>query len=507
MVADIFRGIPTRAIVRYLSRPTTQAQPLSDRKAPLFLAIVKQDCPTCQLVAPVLGELDQTGLLEVHSQDSTDFPSTVQQVVDDTSLEMSYRLKIDTVPTLLRFEDGNEIGRIEGWDRSAWRALTGASSLGDGLVPSQPGCGSLSVMPGMETRLALKFGASQLTSRRIELDEQQDPVEAMYERGWSDGLPVVAPTDLRIARMLAGTRRAPDEVVGLIPPNLVECTVEKVAINAVMAGCEPHYMPVVLAALETVLEPMFSMHGLLCTTWFSGPTFIVNGPIARQVGLNAKGNCFGQGTRANSTIGRAVQLVIRNVGGGKPGEIDRAIFGHPGKVGFCFAEDESDESWTPLNVARGFGPGTNTITAFHGDGVQGIRGHRARTADELTRTLAAGLSGVCHPKLYGWSGAILAISPDHYGIYEREGWGRAEIESALVHELKKSGEDVIEGAHGIAEGIDPSRADEEVDKFHPGSLLVVRAGGTGSLLSAIIGGWAAMRRPKEVQPVTREIKL
>ena len=107
---------------------------MNERKAIKFLAIVKRDCPTCQLVAPVLGELDQTGLLEVHSQDSANFPSTVQHVIDDTELEMSYRLKIDTVPTLLRFEDNNEVARVEGWDRSAWRSLTGESSLGDGLI-------------------------------------------------------------------------------------------------------------------------------------------------------------------------------------------------------------------------------------------------------------------------------------------------------------------------------------------------------------------------------------
>ena len=474
-------------------------------QSPAFSVVVKQDCPTCQLIEPVLEALARARRVQIHCQDDLGFPRNISGVRDDTALEYSYRQAIETVPTLIRFDDDGETGRTIGWDRDAWRELTGLIGLGEDLSPFQPGCGSLSVAPGMPEQLAVKFGGIRFGARRVELDEREDPVEAMYARGWSDGLPVVAPTDVRIARMLSGTDRPADDVVGLIPPNLVSCTVEKVAINAVMAGCKPEYMPVILTALEAALEPLFSMHGLLCTTWFSGPAIIVNGPISKRVGLNSKGNCLGQGTRANSTIGRALQLIIRNVGGGRPGEIDRSVFGHPGKVGFCFAEDESDDDWTPLHVARGCAPGSSAVTLFHGDGVQGIRGHRSRGALELIRTLAAGLVGVCHPKLYGWSGAILAISPDHYAVFQREGFSRADIEAGIHAALQKPGRDVVEGAHGIAEGIDPSRAEELVDKFHPGSLLVVRAGGTGSLLSAVIGGWAAMRRPHEVQPITRTI--
>jgi hypothetical protein len=472
-----------------------------------FVAVVKAGCPTCRLIAPVLAELDDAISLQVLTQDDVAAFAGVTQVIEDSRLEFSFHNKIQIVPTLLQFEDDQLVNRTEGWDRQAWRDITGAQALGAALVAHQPGCGSLSVGPGMAERLSLRFGALKLSAREIEVDESVDPVEVIYDRGWSDGLPVVTPTDIRIARMLAGTHRKPDEEVGLIPPNLVTCTIEKAAINAVMAGCRPEYFPVVLGALETMLEPEFSLHGLICTTWFSGPTIIVNGPIAKQIGLNSKGNVFGQGNRANSTIGRAVQLIIRNVGGGRPGEIDRAVFGHPGKVGFCFAEDESDGDWQPLNESRGFAAGTNTVTAFHGDGVHGIRAHRADDARSLTASLAMGLVGVCHPKLYEWSGAILAISPDHYAVYQREGWGREQIEAGIIEALRKPGSELVEGAGGVAEGIAKSRADEWVDKFHPGALLVVRAGGPGSLLSAVIGGWAAMRRPHEVQPVTREIRI
>ena len=471
-----------------------------------LVVVVKQDCPTCRLVVPVLEALQARQELSIYFQDDRGFLTACDNVLDDTALEFSYRHNIETVPTLMRMGAGGEVERTQGWDRAEWRRLCDYDTLADGITPFQPGCGSLSVMPGMAEQLALRYGGLKLAARRVQLATELDPAEEMYDRGWTDGLPVIAPTDLRIARMLAGTSRQPDEIVGLIPPNLVECTVEKVAINAVLAGCRPEYMPVLLAAIDAALDPLFSMHGLLCTTWFSGPALIVNGPISRQIGLNSGSNCFGQGTRANSTIGRALQLLIRNVGGGRPGEIDRSVFGHPGKVGFCFAEDETDTDWTPLHVHRGFDPASSVVTLFHGDGVHGVRAHRARSAAELSRSLAFALQSVCHPKLYGFSGAILALSPDHYAIFQREGWARAEIEAALVDALKRPGTELIEGAGGMAEGIDPARAEEIVDKFHPGTLLVVRAGGSGALLSAVIGGWAAMRRPHEVAPVSRVIR-
>ena len=144
-------------------------------------------------------------------------------------------------------------------------------------------------------------------------------------------MPVVPPTPERVLRILDGTRRRPDEVVGLMPPNLISCTIEKIAVNAVMAGCKPEYMPVVLAVVEAALIPQFNLHGILATTNTVGPVVMVNGPVARQIGMNSGGNVFGQGNRAHAAIGRALQLLVRNVGGGVPGEIDRAVFGNPGK--------------------------------------------------------------------------------------------------------------------------------------------------------------------------------
>ena len=472
-----------------------------------LIAIVKRDCETCQMVVPVLSELSEQHSITVYSQDDPAFPEELGGARDDTALEESYRYGIEAVPTLIRRVDGAEVGRTIGWNQAEWQKLTELEGLGGDLPPSRPGCGSRTLDAGMPERLALRYGGLTLNAREIEVPSGVDPIEIAYDRGWSDGLPIVPPTDIRIAQMLSGTTRRPDEVIGVVPPNLIECTIEKVAINAVMAGCRPEYLPVVLAAIEGALKPEFSMHGLLATLWFAGPVLITNGPITKRIGMNAAGNALGQGNRANSTIGRALQLVVRNVGGGIPGEIDRSVLGNPGKVGFCFAEDETDSDWTPLNVARGAAPGSNSVTLFHGDGVHGVNAGLSTNPESLTKALAMSLFSVTHPKLCEWGNAILALCPDHYAIYNSAGLGRrADIEGMLWDALKRPGCDLIRGAQGTEEGIDPERADEMVNKFHEGGLLVVRAGGKGGGMSGIIGGWTAQRNPKQVQIVSQEIK-
>ena len=333
-----------------------------------LVAVVKRDCPTCVMAAPVLGDLARQRGLTVYTQDDPSFPETVPGRIDDTALDVSHRLKIEIVPTLIRFEGGREVGRTYGWDRGEWERLSGIAGLGRDLPEARPGCGAKNVEPGVIERLKIRFNETGLKSRRIEIGEDEDEQEAMFARGWSDGLPLVPPTEERVLRMLDGTSRDPQEVLGLVPPDLAPATVEKIAINAVMAGCKPEYLPVVLAAVEAVLEEQFAMHGVLATTMFVGPVLIVNGPIRRRIGMNAKGNALGQGNRANGAIGRALQLVIRNIGGGRPQEVDRATLGNPGKYTYCFAEDEEGSSWEPLSVERGLEAGP-----IGGDGVRRLR--------------------------------------------------------------------------------------------------------------------------------------
>ena len=306
--------------------PMPSSHPLPDG----FVAVVKEDCPTCVTVGPVLAGLVGRLPLTVYSQDNPSFPADVDPI-DDTGLTISWHHDIETVPTLIRVEEGEEQARIVGWDRSAWAEFVALAP--DELAPTEadfaPGCGSRSVDPDLASELAVRFEGSTLHSRRVELARLEDEVEAMFDRGWSDGLPVVTPTEARVLAMLEGTTRDPSEVVAIVPPALVEVTVEQVAINAVLAGCKPEYLPVVLAAVEGACTDQFNIHGLLCTLWFSGPVLVVNGPIRNRIGMNSGKNALGQGNRANSTIGRALQLVVRNIGGGKPGVngIDRSAPG------------------------------------------------------------------------------------------------------------------------------------------------------------------------------------
>ena len=472
-----------------------------------YRLFVKEDCQTCKLLVPVFERLRKSlPQLDIYVQDDPEFLASAGAIYDQT-LENSFRADIEITPTLIRMAGEKETGRACGWVREEWQGITGIGDLGCELPAYGPGCGSKTRLPGVYERLVAHFGDSQLQSRRIEVDEWDDPIEACFERGWSDGLPVVPPTDERILRMLSGTSRRRDEIVGCVPPDLAECTVEKVAINAVMAGCKPEYMPVVLAALEAALDPLFVMHGLLCTTYFSGPIIIVNGPITGAINMNWGINALGQGNRANATIGRALQLIIRNVGGGRPGEIDRATLGQPGKYTFCFAEDETDPSWEPLSVARGIAPGRSAVTLFQGDGVQGFVDQRSRTPEELTRSLAMGLAAVSHPKQAQMANAILVLSPEHYGIFRDAGWDRARITRELHAALVRPGRDLIVGAQGVGEGIAANRADEMVAKFWDDGLLIVRAGGPAGLFSAICGGWIAGRARGQMKPITKEIRL
>jgi hypothetical protein len=470
-----------------------------------LVAVVKRDCPTCELTASVLGELARRVELQVHTQDDPSFPDTVPERIDDTGLDVSHRLKIEVVPTLLRFERGREVDRTYGWDRAEWERVAGIGGLGPDLPESRPGCGAKNVEPGIIERLRIRFNETGLRSRRIEIGGDEDEQEAMYERGWSDGLPLVPPTEERVLKMLDGTSREPQEVIGLIPPALAPATVEKIAINAVMAGCKPEYLPVVLAAVEAVLEEGFAMHGVLATTMFVGPVVVVNGPIRRQIGMNAKGNALGQGNRANAAIGRALQLVIRNIGGGRPQEVDRATLGNPGKYTYCFAEDEEGSCWEPLSVERGMRPGQSAVTVFAGFGLQGMVDQRSREPESLARSFAESLKALHNVKLAPACDALLVVCPEHERTFRKAGWSKARLYEELYNLCEIPGDELIAGAKGIAESSVRALAGTTVNKFRPGGLMIVRAGGGAGMFSGIIGGWS-QGGPRGSIPITKEVR-
>tara|TARA_B100000749_G_scaffold169160_1_gene130300 strand:+ start:1476 stop:2393 length:918 start_codon:yes stop_codon:yes gene_type:complete len=303
--------------------------------------------------------------------------------------------------------------------------------------------------------------------------------------------------------MLEGTSRAADEVVALVPPNLVECTVEKVAVNSVMAGCRPEYLPVVLAALEAVCTDEFNMHGILATTMGVGPVLVVNGPITAEIGMNSGVNVLGHGNRANATIGRAVQLVVRNVGGGAPGGVDRATHGSMSKLGFCFAEDEVGSPWTTLAEDRGFSRSQDVVTAFCGEGPRIVVDQKSRSADSLVRMLAEGLLASVSPRTVMGMDGLLVVSPEHMARFSDAGWDRQRFMEELGRHLVVEADGILAGTGGIEEGLPPDLAGLTLPKFRPGGLLVVHAGGPAGLFSAIIGGW--LNGPMGSEPTSREI--
>lgn len=468
-----------------------------------IVAIVKRECATCVMVDPLFAHIAESGVpLTVYTQDDPTFPASVTAIHDE-DLSVSWHYDIETVPTLLRIENGVEAERTFGWNKDAWQKFTGIADLGADLPVMRPGCGSLSVDPNLEDELRVRFTSSTLHSRHVELASAEDEFESMFTRGWTDGLPVIPPTPERVLRMLAGTTRNPQDVVAIAPPNLVQLTVEKIAINAVMAGALPEYLPWIITALEAVCNDEFNMHGVLATTMPVGPVIICNGPGTQAIGMNSGVNVFGQGNRANLTIGRAVQLTIRNVGGGKPGEVDRATHGNPGKLSFCFAEDEAGSPFGTLAQERGIAPQQNAVTVFAGEGPRCVVDQAARTPELLTNSLAACLRATHHPKSVLSFDAILVVSPDHSRVYAEAGWGRERLLSELHARLQIPGAELVRGALNMAEGLPAKFADRTVPKFKAGGILLAHAGGGAGLFSSVIGGWA--NGAMGSTPVTRPV--
>lgn len=258
----------------------------------------------------------------------------------------------------------------------------------------------------------------------------EDVYEKFLEEGWGDGLPIIPPTEDRVARMLAATDREPDEVVAVVPPGQGEATVLKVAINAVMAGCRPEYFPVVLTAVEAMCRPEFNLLGIQGTTNPVTVAGFVSGPVVKALGFNSGWNCLGQGNRANATVGRAIRLVLINIGGGRPGELDRATHGQPGKYSFFFAENENDSPWEPFHVEQGFPPGTSTVTVIGASGTVNML-EPTDNAEELLRVIALTLRSPAGNDYIFNGEPWLIISPEHAHVLSAGGYNKESIRRVL----------------------------------------------------------------------------
>jgi hypothetical protein len=282
-----------------------------------------------------------------------------------------------------------------------------------------------------------------------------------------------------------------------------------------MAGCQPEYLPWVLTAVEAVCNDEFNMHGLLATTMPVGPVVVCSGPGTRKIGMNSGINALGQGNRANSTIGRALQLVIRNVGGGRPGEVDRAAHGNPGKLSFCFAEADHESPYGTLAGQRGAEGDVDAVTVFAGEGPRGIVDQLSRTPESLANTLAHQLQAIHHHKLVIGFDAILVMGPEHARVFADAGWDRDRIIFELHMRLTTPIDELARGAGGIDEGVpvqstggflapDMSDGPTSLPKFRPDGLMLAYAGGGAGLFSMIIPGW--VNGEVGSKPVTRAVQ-
>ena len=302
--------------------------------------------------------------------------------------------------------------------------------------------------------------AQEWHSTQLEINETEDLIETCYENGWTDGLPVVPPTPERVERMLSGTDRNPDALIAAVPPKWGRATVEKVAINAVMAGCKPAYLPLILTAVEAMTSEQFNLHGVQVTTSHVGPMLIVNGPIRKQLEINDGFNLFGQGWRANATIGRALRLICTNIGGALPGELDRAAFGHAGKYTCCIAEKEEASPWKAMHVDRGFQADDSTVTVFAAAGPQTVNDHGSNTAAGILNTIAQNIAAPGNSS----GETLLVIGVEHAKTISEDGFRKTDIRRYIADTTKQYSQE---------------------------DLLIMVAGGPAGRWSIVVPGWGS----------------
>jgi hypothetical protein len=333
--------------------------------------------------------------------------------------------------------------------------------------------------------------------------EAADPIAAIefcYAQGWTDGLPVIPPTDERVTAFLGHLKRNRDEVLGGVPERRRFVTVEQVAANAVMAGCLPEYAPAVVAAVEAIVQPQFNLVGPSASLGGSAILLIVNGPVVEQLQINCRNNLFGPGNRANATIGRAIRLVLMNTCGAIPGLFDRSCLGHPGKYTYCIGENEMESPWVPLHVERGCAAGTSAVTAFACEGPRQVRNGLSQTPEGVLTTIADVMSSL--GTSLTTSGSVgstssgtrqgemaVVIAGEHTQTISKHGWSKSDIRRYLAEHARRTVADLKRGG-----GLDGDVVPGDERKYipvveRPEDILIVAAGGQEGAMSAVIPSW------------------
>ena len=491
---------------------------------PRLLFFFQTDCPTCQLIAPYLNQAALQGaLISGMSQDdeattrawvssmAIGFPVTV-----DTDLRASRAYDPLVVPTLFLVDDDDKVLESHaGFDKPALNALASAmgfrafAPMDDGAPSMKPGCTSRhreTAVAGEPAAFVDLYAAHGAAASRLEVSDDED-LDEYCAAEFGDPLPVVPPTEARVARMLAGCRLNPLEVVGRIPPNYGAATVEKIAANAVMAGCRPDMMRILVPLVRAACDERFNLHGVQATTHFAAPLVIVNGPVRTELGFWSRQNVFSNVARANSTLGRAFQLVLLNLGGARPDSIDMSTLGNPGKFSFCIAENEEENPWPPLHADRGLPRAASAVTLFAGEPPHGVSEHTGRRADVVAKAVAAALATAWTHRSCAGREALVVLCPEHVKTIHRDGWTKDQLRQFL---FDRTGVPIRlfrepDGGEGTQQAV---RGEEILidgepcyRKFaSPTAIHLVVAGGTAGKFSAVIGSWST--GPRGSQMVT-----
>jgi hypothetical protein len=489
---------------------------------PRLLAFLQTDCPTCRLIVPYLNTLSKDSIpvrgvsqdgeaetRELARQMSVTFPLDL-----DRGFELSKRFDLVTVPTLLVVDDDEHVTRSEaGFDKQSLNEIAAmfghapVASQHDGNPASKPGCMSRHLEPQTDGAAAPAldaFATSGSAASLVELSDGEDPVEYCY-RAFGDALPVVPPTKERVDRMLRAVALDRRAVIGRIPPCYGEATVEKIAANAVMAGCVPEMMRVLVPLVRAVCDERFNAHGVQATTHFAAPLIIVNGPVRKELGFHCRQNVFSNVARANSTLGRALQLILLNLGGARPDGIDMSALGNPGKFSYCIAENEEENPWEPLHVELGFTREQSAISLFAAEPPHGVSEHQARTARGVLKAVCYALATCWTYRFCNSFEVLVVLCPEHVKTIRKDGFSKSDVRAFL---FENTGIPVrCYENNDPGEGTQQRSTYEQITidgepcyrKFRtPESTKIVVAGGTAGKFSAVLGSWSTGPRGSQM---------
>lgn len=495
----------------------------------VLLMFFETDCPTCRLTVPYLNRLaerlgpqrilgisqdDEAATREFVTQMQVSFP-----VALDADLHVSEQYNPLAVPTLFLLDQQGEVVRTQiAFDKTDLNEIANLMCEAAGVAPfvlaepfdgnpaTKPGCTSRHLEPKTEGAVAEAvnlYAARGHRASHIELADDVDPHEYCLQAGF-DPLPVIPPTVERVERMLRATTLAPDEVIALVPPNYGQATVEKIAASAVMAGCKPEMMRVLLPLVRATCDERYNIHGVQATTHFAAPLVIVNGPLRRELGFACGSNVFSNVARANSTLGRAWQLILTNIGGARPGEMDMSALGNAGKFSQCIAENEEESPWEPLHVEYGFQPTQSTLTLFAAEPPRGVSEHNARTGKTVLKAISRALATIWTYRMCSLFEAFVVLCPEHVKTLHRDGFSKQNVREFL---FENTGIPLRAYDDDDGEGVQYTKMYEQITidgepcyrKFaRPEQIKIVVAGGTAGKFSAVLGSWATGPRGSQV---------